>query len=93
MERNVQFYNSILSPLISKNNVLSDKDFDKVRKIRNLTPGDFAVVKEQYTFINQSKVTHQQLIESLLNETRHKESERRITGFAVKDNYLHVGLK
>jgi hypothetical protein len=84
-EGNVQFYNSILSPLISKNNILSDKDFDKVRKIRNLTPGDFAVVKEQYTFINQSKVTHQQLIESLLNETRHKESERRITGFAVKD--------
>ena len=84
-EGNVQFYNSILSPLISKNNILSGKDFDKVRKIRNLTPGDFAVVKEQYTFINQSKVTHQQLIESLLNETRHKESERRITGFAVKD--------
>jgi SpoVK/Ycf46/Vps4 family AAA+-type ATPase len=84
-EGNVQFYNSILSPLISNDNFLSDKDLDKVRTIRNLTPGDFAVVKEQYTFINQSKVTHQQLIESLLNETRHKESEKRITGFSVMD--------
>jgi AAA+ superfamily predicted ATPase len=26
-EGNVQFYNFILSPLISKNNILSDKDF------------------------------------------------------------------
>ena len=84
-EGNVQFYNSILSPLISNDNFLSDKDLDKVRTIRNLTPGDFAVVKEQYTFINQSKVTHQQLIESLLNETRHKESEKKITGFAAMD--------
>jgi hypothetical protein len=53
--------------------------------MRNLTPGDFAIVKEQCAFINQSKVTHQQLIESLLNETRHKESEKQITGFAVMD--------
>ena len=84
-EGNVQFYNSILSPLISNDNVLSEKDLDKIRKKRNLTPGDFAVVKEQYTFINQSKVTHQQLIESLMNETGYKESENKITGFAVKD--------
>ena len=84
-EGNVQFYNSILSPLISNDNVLSDKVLDKVRKIRNLTPGDFATVKEQYTFVNQSKVMHPQLIESLLNETRHKESEKKITGFAVMD--------
>jgi SpoVK/Ycf46/Vps4 family AAA+-type ATPase len=84
-EGNLQFYNSILMPLMFKDNVLSDKVIDKVRKIRNLTPGDFAIVKEQYTFINQSKVTHQQLIESLLNETRHKESEKQITGFAVMD--------
>jgi transitional endoplasmic reticulum ATPase len=84
-EGNVQFYNSILSPLISKNNNFSDKDLDRVRKLRNLTPGDFAIVKEQCTFINQSKVTHQQLIESLMNETKHKESEKKITGFAVVD--------
>ncbi|MFQ5787580.1 MAG: AAA family ATPase, partial [Thermodesulfobacteriota bacterium] len=84
-EGNVQFYNSILSPLISKNIILTDKDIDCIQNIRNLTPGDFAIVKEQYTFVNQSKATHQQLIESLLNETRHKESEKKITGFAVMD--------
>lgn len=84
-EGNIQFYNSILSPLISKNNILTDKDLYKVRKIRNLTPGDFAIVKEQCAFINQSKGKYQQLIESLPNETRHKESEKKITGFAVMD--------
>ncbi|MFV1974549.1 MAG: AAA family ATPase, partial [Candidatus Scalindua sp.] len=84
-EGNVQFYSSILNPLISKNNILTDDDVHCIRNMRNLTPGDFAVVKEQYTFTSQSKVTHQQLIESLLNETRHKESEKRITGFAVMD--------
>jgi hypothetical protein len=68
-----------------KDNVLSERDVNRIQNIRNLTPGDFAVVKEQYTFINQSKVTHQQLIESLLNETRHKESEKKITGFTVMD--------
>lgn len=82
-EGNIQFYNSILKPLISRNNILTDKDINCIQDIRNLTPGDFAIVKEQCTFMNQSKLTHQQLIESLLNETRHKESERKITGFAV----------
>ncbi len=84
-EGNIQFYNSILRPLIRKDKVLSDNDVNRIQNIRNLAPGDFAVVKEQYAFINKSEVTHQQLIESLINETRHKESEKMITGFAVVD--------
>ena len=80
---NIKFYNSILKPLISKNNILTDKDINCIQDISNLTPGDFAIVKEQCTFMNQSKLTHQQLIESLMNEVRHKESNKRIAGFSV----------
>jgi hypothetical protein len=43
---------------------IKDSSANNVGRSQGLTyPGDFAVVKEQYTFINQSKVTHQQLIE------------------------------
>ena len=31
--------------------ILSDKDFDKVRKIRNLTPGDFVYNPESSSII------------------------------------------
>ena len=82
---NIKFYNSILKPLISKNNILTDKDINCIQDISNLTPGDFAIVKEQCTFMNQLKLSHQQLIDLLLSETRHKESERKITGFAVME--------
>jgi transitional endoplasmic reticulum ATPase len=84
-EGNIKFYNSILKPLISKNHILTDKDINSIQNIRNLTPGDFAIVKEQCTFMDQSQLTHQQLIESLLCEVRHKVSDKRITGFAVID--------
>ena len=83
-EGNIQFYNSIFSPLIRKDQELSENDVIKIQNIKNLTPGDFAVVKEQYAFTNQSNVTHQQLIEALMNETRHKESGNRIAGFSVR---------
>jgi transitional endoplasmic reticulum ATPase len=84
-EGNIKFYNSILKPLITKNNILTDREINYIQDISNLTPGDFAIVKEQCTFMNQSKLTHQHLIDSLLSEVRHKESNDRIAGFAVMD--------
>ena len=82
-EGNIKFYNSIFSPLIRNDQELSDNDVIKIKNIKNLTPGDFAVVKEQYAFTNHYGITHQQLIESLMKETKHKESEKKIMGFAV----------
>ena len=84
-EGNIKFYDSILKPLIPKDHILTSKDINSIQGIRNLTPGDFAIVKEQCTFMNQSKLTHQHLIDSLLSEVRHKERNDRIAGFAVMD--------
>ena len=84
-EGNIKFYNFILKPLISKNSILTDKDINCIQDICNLTPGDFAIVKEQCTFMNQSQLTHQQLIDLLLSEVKHKERNDRIVGFAVVD--------
>jgi len=82
-EGNIKFYDSILKPLISKDSILTDKNINSIQGIRNLTPGDFAIVKEQCTFMNQSQLTHQQLIDLLLSEVRHKERNDRIAGFAA----------
>lgn len=83
-EGNIQFYNNILRPLVLNDNDLSEKEINRIQSIEDLTPGDFVVVKEQNIFTNQSAITHQRLIESLTNETKHKESKKMLVGFASK---------
>ncbi len=51
--------------------------------IKNLTPGDFAVVKDQFSFILPSEISHGKLIEALANEVRYKKGVGKGIGFGV----------
>jgi len=73
-EGNLHFYNNLLGSLGFDNNELTHDEIAKIKSTRNLTPGDFAVVKDQYIFIEPSIISHQKLIESLINEVRHKQN-------------------
>ncbi len=68
-------------PMVVKKSRLSAKETNQIKSIKNLTPGDFAVVQEQYVVENPSVITHNRLIESLKNEVRYKEAEKRVIGF------------
>ncbi|MBF0473840.1 MAG: ATP-binding protein, partial [Nitrospirae bacterium] len=86
-ESNLHFYNLLLSPLININNKseLTANEINQIKSIRNLTPGDFNVVKEQYIFIDSSEITHKMLIDALINETKYKTSNQKRIGFAFDE--------
>lgn len=82
-EGNLHFYKNLLDPLAQQVNAFSIDNARQLKSIRNLTPGDFAVVKDQFMFVNPSTITHQKLIESLMGEVMHKKQQRAISGFGT----------
>ena len=80
-EGNLHFYRKLLTPLVSHGSAISEQDTQQVRCMNNLTPGDFAVVKEQFFFVDAATITHEKLIVSLMNEARHKQEKKMNIGF------------
>jgi hypothetical protein len=67
---NQVFYNLFLKPLA--NNSLNDATRGKIRKIYGLTPGDFKVVRDRYSFCSSVDIVHNMLIEALQKESQIK---------------------
>ncbi|MBI5188432.1 MAG: AAA family ATPase, partial [Nitrospirae bacterium] len=80
-EGNLHFYKALLEPLVSKRIQLSAEEIGQIKNSRNLTPGDFAVVKEQFSLVDHAAITHQKLIDALLKEVCFKKAERTVIGF------------
>jgi len=49
-----------------------------IKCTKNLTPGDFAVVKDQMSFAEPSAITHIMMIEGLANEVSYKKALKGI---------------
>lgn len=77
-EGNLHFYNALLSPLVKMDGSLDREEMLKVADIPNLTPGDFAVVREQFSLEEPANITHERLILSLMVETSHKAAAKKI---------------
>lgn len=56
----------------------------KVMAIMNLTPGDFKVVKDQYSFSTEHAPPHRELIAALEREAEHKQERKMIRGFGAE---------
>lgn len=80
-EGNLHFYNTVLSPLITGSRELTRDELKRIQGMNNLTPGDFAVVKDQFIYSEPLGITYQGLIESLINEVKHKQEGRKMIGF------------
>jgi SpoVK/Ycf46/Vps4 family AAA+-type ATPase len=76
----LHFYNLLLMPLADPDAMMSPGDRSLLQAMRNLTPGDFAVVREQFLFENR-RPEHRELLASLEREAGHKRDRRTITGF------------
>jgi len=73
-EGNVIFYQKLLASLVS--NPLNDEIEDELRRIRQLTPGDFRIVRDRYSFYKPQNLSHQLLLESLTKEASIKQFQR-----------------
>jgi SpoVK/Ycf46/Vps4 family AAA+-type ATPase len=60
------FYDLFLGPL--SNNPLNSAAQGEIKQINNLTPGDFKVVRDRYSFYSSGDVDHSMLIEALQEE-------------------------
>lgn len=78
---NIHFYNRLLSSFVEENRPLSEVDISILKGIKNLTPGDFAVVRDQMLFMRPSDLNHRGLIEALVNEVRYKKGIGKGIGF------------
>ena len=75
---NLNFYNTLLKGLVSAENALPEEEIAAIKGIKNLTPGDFAVVKDQASFMEAAAITHRMLIDALANEVRYKKGVKEI---------------
>jgi SpoVK/Ycf46/Vps4 family AAA+-type ATPase len=67
---NQVFYDLFLGPLT--NDPLNRATREELKQINNLTPGDFKVVRDRYSFYPQNQIDHDALIESLVQEAKFK---------------------
>jgi SpoVK/Ycf46/Vps4 family AAA+-type ATPase len=70
-EGNVIFYRKMLEPLLTK--PLKEANQNTLKKISNLTPGDFKLVRDRYSFYPHKELSHQDLIHSLQEEAMLKQ--------------------
>jgi len=81
-EGNLYFYRTLLLPLVPETTPFTVDHIRQIKDLRNLNPGDFAVVKDQFSFGSSERPEHQKMIASLRFEVEHKIDHRRITGFS-----------
>lgn len=77
----MHFYEKILNPFVKGNFPLTYEESGILKSIKNLAPGDFAVVRDRYDFRCAPSVTHRELIEALKSEVRYKSGEKKAVGF------------
>jgi len=71
---NIIFYKRLLSPLIkSPLNEVVEKE---LQAIRQLTPGDFRIVRDRFSFYPQNEINHQVLLEALGQECHIKQFQK-----------------
>lgn len=80
-EGNLHFYNTLLKGFVSGCDPLMPAEIKNLKSITNLTPGDFAVVKDQAVFMGPSALTHRILIDALANEVSYKKGVGKKIGF------------
>lgn len=81
----LNLYKTVLQPLLPEEANLSIMDEKQLQSIKNLTPGDFTVVRDQYLFIARESLTYRQLIDALMNEVRYKQFGKDLIGFKYYD--------
>lgn len=80
-EGNVAFYGKLLAHLVGT--PMDDQAKSVLNRITNLAPGDFKTVRDRFVFHSPGSLTHQILVEALLEESGIKDAhtQKRSIGF------------
>ena len=81
-EGNILCFKKILQPLLESVEPLSKTEIGMLKDIKNLTPGDYAVVKDQHLFMDRSQITTKMLLTALINEVSYKSNKSQTVGFS-----------
>jgi len=71
-EGNVVFYKKLISPLIKS--PLDVKNENRLRQIKDLSPGDFKTVRDRYSFHPSQGLKHETLVGALEEEAMVKKT-------------------
>lgn len=77
-EGNLEIYNCILASYVKAE--LTEVETNKIKSLKNLTPGEFHILADKFLLIDDN-ISHQQLINSLEEEIKHKPNAGKIIGF------------
>jgi AAA+ superfamily predicted ATPase len=76
-EGSVIFYKKLLAGLIDS--MLDQQSKSVLKRIPNLTPGDFKTVRDRFSFCPQEELNHELFLDALEEESRIKEMHRNRT--------------
>jgi transitional endoplasmic reticulum ATPase len=77
---NLTFYGMFFGRLVSA--PLSEQETLEVKSLSGLTPGDFRVVHQKYSFFDRKELTHEQIIDALRQELVAKDQKYgKVMGF------------
>lgn len=77
----IMFYKSLLMPLLQEQIPLTPNQLECLRRIPSLTPGDYAVVRNQLMLMGSDNTGHDKLITALENEVSYKKNDGKAIGF------------
>ena len=81
-EGSLAFYKLFMKTLV--NEALTDKELAEIASVPLLTPGDFKVVYQKYSFFDKKDLSHELLIKSLQEEIRSKSANAgKVMGFSA----------
>ena len=75
------FYEKMLVPLLPQNKKLNAEQTRLLKQFTNLTPGDFAVVRDKMLFEERKDINHDMLIHALTQEIKYKRNFGKVIGF------------
>lgn len=79
-EGNLIFYRLFLGPLVSS--PLTEQETAEVKSLSGLTPGDFRVVHQKYSYFDRKELAHGQIIDALREELVAKDGKYgKVMGF------------
>ncbi|CCH50075.1 AAA family ATPase [Pseudodesulfovibrio piezophilus] len=75
------FYDKMLAPLVSRQ--VTDNELQAICHLKNLTPGDFKIIRDRFAFYPKNKIRHADLVQALARESaiKNETGRQRAIGF------------
>jgi transitional endoplasmic reticulum ATPase len=77
----LKMFGLLIRQLGLKERHIKNREKKRLASLQNLTPGDFAVVRDNFSYLEPAEMSENDLIDALENEVKYKNGTRRVIGF------------